>query len=442
MSQLHNVGLYWMTNDLRIDDNLALIRASAQVKQLICVYIVDPAWFVPNRYGLKSMGEHRCRFLYNSLIELDQSLKPFGQRLLVEYQTPVIAIENLIKQHHVGAIFRSQNAGYYENQQWNVLQQKYPGLHFEESATHTIFSTSSLPFDLHDLPGSFSAFRKIVEPLKGIEQASAVETLPPPPEDVSYNVIEHGLTPNLSDIAFSFPKGGASYAKQHLHDYFNSELPSTYKQTRNASDGWQHSTKFSFWLANGNLSVIQILVALQEYENTVLANESTGWIRFELLWREYFQWVAHAYQKQLFLFGGIKRKKPLTSFYSERFQRWCNGNTPYPLVNACMKQLNATGYMSNRGRQIVASCLVNELNLDWRYGAAYFEQQLTDYDVASNWGNWQYLAGVGMDPRGKRHFNIDKQTQLYDPDKTFINQWAAGEPSHMLDSVDAADWPQ
>jgi deoxyribodipyrimidine photo-lyase len=106
-----------------------------------------------------------------------------------------------------------------------------------------------------------------------------------------------------------------------------------------------------------------------------------------------------------------------------------------------MKQLNSTGYMSNRGRQIVASCLVNELRLDWRFGAAYFEQQLLDYDVASNWGNWQYIAGVGMDPRGGRHFNIEKQTRQFDPEGAFIREWQGETTSTQLDSVDAADWP-
>ena len=122
--------------------------------------------------------------------------------------------------------------------------------------------------------------------------------------------------------------------------------------------------------------------------------------------------------------------------------RWREGRTAYPLVNACMKQLNATGYMSNRGRQIVASCLVNELQIDWRYGAAYFEQQLIDYDVAVNWGNWQYLAGVGSDQvKNQRHFNIDKQAQIFDPNGDFITKWQGDSLTFDGDSVDAADWP-
>ncbi len=106
-----------------------------------------------------------------------------------------------------------------------------------------------------------------------------------------------------------------------------------------------------------------------------------------------------------------------------------------------MNELNATGYLSNRGRQIAASCLVNELGIDWRCGAAYFEQQLVDYDVASNWGNWQYIAGVGADPRGGRHFNLEKQRDLYDPDRHYIERWQGAPAAAAIDSVDGADWP-
>ena len=110
-----------------------------------------------------------------------------------------------------------------------------------------------------------------------------------------------------------------------------------------------------------------------------------------------------------------------------------------------MNELATTGYMSNRGRQIAASCLIHELSVDWRFGAAYFEQQLIDYDVGSNWGNWQYIAGVGTDTRDVRRFNIEKQTQTYDPDGTYRRRWLPEREvfssPHTLHSVDAADWP-
>ena len=108
-----------------------------------------------------------------------------------------------------------------------------------------------------------------------------------------------------------------------------------------------------------------------------------------------------------------------------------------------MNELMTTGYISNRARQIVASCLVNELSVDWRFGAAWFEEQLMDYDAGVNWGNWQYIAGVGVDPRGGRHFNIEKQTALYDPDGVYQAKWLTGGDysDQPLDSVDASDWP-
>ena len=107
-----------------------------------------------------------------------------------------------------------------------------------------------------------------------------------------------------------------------------------------------------------------------------------------------------------------------------------------------MNQLSKSGYMSNRGRQLCASCLVNELQVDWRYGAAYFETQLIDNDVSSNWGNWQYIAGVGAGSEGPlRHFNLEKQTQRYDPHFLFIDKWRGRESKLDIDVVDVADWP-
>ena len=434
-----NTGLYWFTNDLRVEDNHALLKAAETTQQLLCVYTVDPAWFTPNRYGQKSMGDHRWQFLHGSLVDLEQSLKSLRQRLLIVYEAPLDALAKLISQYNIDAVFRSQNAGFYENRQWRLLQQRYQMLYFEEVATHTIFSEPSLPFSLEDLPTSFSKFRKLVEHLTDDGIISTARSLPSPPKGLRW--LPPKSPPTRVEQKVAMFKGSTSQAKKHLLNYFSSRLPSSYKKVRNSLDGWENSSKFSPWLANGSVSVRQILRALQNYEAKVETNESTYWIGFELLWREYFQWVAHSHSAQLFSQGGVKQKKILTSFYPERFQRWCQGNTPFPLTNACMKQLNATGYMSNRGRQIVASYFVNELNLDWRYGAAYFEQQLVDYDVASNWGNWQYLAGVGADPRGKRHFDIDKQTACYDPDKLFITKWHGETHEKMLDSVDAADWP-
>lgn len=427
-------GLFWFTNDLRLHDQPALWKMQS-VDKLICVFCLDPQWFRPNGLNAKAMGERRFQFLVESLKDLQQQLQHAGQVLIIKQQTPHLALTELINKYNVDIIARSQHAGVYENRHWKLLQQQFPDRKFVTEPSQTLFSADDLPFQLNQLPTSFTQFRKQVEDLALPRPMSSPQQLPPPPGPIAIDEINQ---PVLEPSKFT---GGETAALKHINDYFSTDLPANYKTVRNELDGWTNSTKFSPWLALGCLSVRHLASRLKNYEQTNVSNDSTYWIYFELLWREYFQWYAHCYGARLFRFNGIKNSKSRRCYYPERYQKWCNGNTPYPLVNACMKQLNATGYMSNRGRQIVASCFVHELNLDWRFGAAYFEQQLIDYDVAANWGNWQYIAGVGADPRGGRQFNIEKQTRQYDPEGEFIRHWQGDIDIIPLDSVDAADWP-
>ncbi|KGK41341.1 FAD-binding protein [Nitrincola sp. A-D6] len=429
--------LYWLTQDLRLVDNLALHHAAVNCDRLIIVYALSPNEFAANRYSLNGMSDNRWRFLYQGLSNLQVQLASLGQQLILRFEQPVSALSKFIQEYKVTQVVASEQVGWYERQDWKTLQQQFPAVSFNLFNTHRLFELDQLPFDLEHLPENFSAFRKQVAHLKIDQPLAPITALPPCP------AIQAAWPNNLPTVISKTSEfqGGEAAAQQQLNEYFHSQWPGQYKVYRNALDGWQHSTKFSAWLAQGSLSAKRIIQQLRSYESQHGANESTYWIYFELLWREYFQLYALKHGRALFHYRGIQTRNPLTSFYPQRFRAWCEGNTPFPLVNACMKQLNTTGFMSNRGRQIAASCLVNELQLDWRYGAAYFEQQLIDYDVASNWGNWQYLAGVGADPRGKRHFNLQKQTAEYDPEGIFIERWQGASKSEYLDVVDAADWP-
>jgi deoxyribodipyrimidine photo-lyase len=224
----------------------------------------------------------------------------------------------------------------------------------------------------------------------------------------------------------------------------NGDYPHTYKQTRNELSGSFSWSRLSEHLALGTVSVREVVNALATYEQDHGQTESSQWLLYELMWREYFFWMAHKFQASMFRRCGINGKNIHTSYYPERLKAWINCTTQWPLVNACMRELNETGWLSNRGRQIVASCLVNELSVDWRYGAAYFQQQLIDYEVASNWGNWQYIAGVGCDPRGGRHFNLQYQQEQYDPDGHYRRRWLGDDWQKQWtfqDSRDCHDWP-
>ena len=433
--------LYWLQNDLRIDDNPILSELATGQCALDIVFVINPHWFKNNNYQQKPYGVHKQQFLMQSLYELQQELIERGQTLHVLEGEPVSVLKQRIAEQHIDEVVCSEFVGTYEQRQLARLKAHCPHVIFKTTQQDTLFQQSDLPFDLDELPKSFTPFRKKVEAINIPITISALPTglLPQPITLCAANPIELNEHTNYNNAVMH---GGLKSAQTHLKQYFSGLLPSTYKITRNELDGFNNTTKFSTWLALGCVSARQVYKAVEAYEHNQITNESTYWIKFELLWREYFKWHALKAGKSLFSFKGQKQTKPLTTFMPNRFAAWCNGSTPYPLVNAIMNELNATGYISNRSRQIAASCLVNELGLDWRYGAAYFEQQLIDYDVAANWGNWQYIAGVGVDPRGGRHFNIEKQTLQFDPHAVYTNKWQGNKnTSTQLDNVNEVDWP-
>ncbi|MEM7660420.1 MAG: DASH family cryptochrome, partial [Bacteroidota bacterium] len=219
-------------------------------------------------------------------------------------------------------------------------------------------------------------------------------------------------------------QGGESAAKERLHQYFwKQDLLRTYKETRNGLIGADYSSKFSAWLSLGCISPRFIYQQVKAYEKERKKNSSTYWLIFELIWRDFFRFIAKKHGNQLFLPGGLKGSSRSYQNREADFEAWREGNTGFPFIDANMRELKTTGFMSNRGRQNVASFLVHDLKIDWRWGAAYFESQLLDYDVCSNWGNWNYVAGVGNDPRENRYFNTLSQAKRYDAQGEYLKLW-------------------
>ena len=239
--------------------------------------------------------------------------------------------------------------------------------------------------------------------------------------------------PTLKELGFddfethrnsAFPfKGGETEALKRLnHYFFETKKVGFYKQTRNGLVGTDYSTKFSAWLANGSLSAKTIYYKIREYEQEFGSNQSTYWVIFELIWRDYFKYISLKHDAKIFKIGGILDRNYDWNTDKKTIQKWINGETKDDFVNANMIELKETGWMSNRGRQNVASYFAKELLLDWRIGAAYFESVLLDYDVHSNYGNWMYVAGVGNDPRDRK-FNTQLQAERYDSNHKFRKIW-------------------
>ncbi len=212
--------------------------------------------------------------------------------------------------------------------------------------------------------------------------------------------------------------------QKRLNFYFGSgQFPSTYFLTRNQLYGKSYSSQLSPFLSLGVLNVRHLFNVIRNYESKYGSNKSTYWLIFELLWRDFFYHTGANSGSHIFLKQGLKSSSQNKSFFKydqQLIEERCSTDL---FMSCAYKELVQTGFLSNRVRQLFASVLINEWSLDWRLGAAFFEKYLIDYDVFSNYGNWQYIAGVGLDPKGGRHFDLQKQLSIYDPDNEYINYW-------------------
>lgn len=235
----------------------------------------------------------------------------------------------------------------------------------------------------------------------------------------------HGCDPRS---AFPFNGDEPSALARLQHYLFGSDGLHRYKASRNGLVGTEFSSKFSPFLGIGSLSVRRIWQELLRYQRLHGADEGSEWMQQELLWREFFLWSEQRHGAAFHAPGGIQNRRPEWVADRERFARWTRADSGHPLIDAQLRELLATGYLSNRGRQWVASHFVNDLRLPWTWGARFFEWKLIDAHPAVNTGNWAYLAGVGSDPRSfggsPRRFDLERQLRLHDPEETHRQRWS------------------
>ena len=430
--------IHWFRNDLRLADNPALSHAARQAERVLPVYVHSPADDALTPWGFPRRGAHRQRFLRAALDALHARLVEQGSGLLELHGRPSDCLPALAAQ--VGAAGISCEAIAAPEEEAELAALRGAGIPLETVWQSSLLDPAALPFAASRLPDVFTAFRQAVEragqtpppplPVPRLPGWPAGVTLPPKATEPTKPTkpTEHADWFEV-DARSSFPytqpafHGGEAAALAHLRAYFGSDRPHRYKATRNGLTGVDFSSKFSPWLASGALSARTAYAHLKAFEAEQGASDGSYWLWFELLWRDYFRFLHLKYGRQLYRAAGLG-KQPAPSHDPAAFGRWCRGETGEPLVDAAMRELAATGFMSNRLRQLVASYLINDLGGDWRAGAAWFEAQLIDYDVYSNQGNWLYIAGRGTDPRGGRRFDPIKQAREHDPAGRFRRLWS------------------
>ena len=423
-------NLVWFRNDLRVADNISLFNATQNSNKTIGVYCFDPRHFAETKYGFKKTEKYRAQFLIETVYELRNHLAKKNISLLVFLDKPENVLPKLVTEHQIDAIYTQKEWTSEELHVYKNLQglENLAGLKWIESYDQFLFQPEDIPYEINTIPKVFTEFRKkcekevTIRPLVSIEKQSdshliANNTVMPTLEDLGFEPFE--VHPNS---AFPY-KGGENEALKRLEHYFwETQNLSKYKQTRNGLIGTDYSSKFSAWLANGSISAKTIYWKIKQYETEIGANEDTYWLIFELIWRDYFKYISLKHGTKIFQLDGILENKYDWKFNQKAFNQWISGNTNEPFVNANMIELAETGFMSNRGRQNVASFWAKEWQQDWRIAAAYFESLLIDYDVHSNYGNWIYNAGVGNDPRDRK-FNIKRQAEMYDGKGDYQKLW-------------------
>jgi deoxyribodipyrimidine photo-lyase len=421
--------LLWYGTDLRLHDHLAMHQALQQGKPILGLYCFDPRQFGETAFGFAKTGAFRAQFLRESVADLRQQWRALGSDLIVRWGLPETVIPQIHEAVGLDAVYYTCAATDEERQVEKAVAQAL-AIPCQGFWQHTLYAQAQLPFSIAELPELFTQFRHQVEAVASVEPPLPKPSkLPPLPAD-----IEPGEIPTLAQLGLELPetnidpmitfKGGESAGLARIQDYiWQQDCLRVYKDTRNGLLTANDSSKFSPWLALGCVSPRYIYKQVKQYEATRIKNDSTYWLIFELLWRDYFRWICLKHGNTLFRSGGIQNLAFPWRQDWERFAQWQAGMTGYPLVDAAMRELAATGFMSNRARQNVASFLTKNLGIDWRMGAEYFESMLIDYDVCSNWGNWNYAAGVGNDARGFRFFNITKQATTYDPQGDYVKYW-------------------
>lgn len=418
------------TENLRIQDNSVLSSACTKGNVVIPVYFFDTRIAISTELGIRKTWPYRAKFLCESLQNLSHNLEKLWSYLHTIKGKSLDALVDFCVSQKVEKVYMQESVGAYEIHKIQKLRQKLSqhNISLYTIWDHTLIYKDDLPFPISDMPQVFTHFRKAVE-----KHADILEPLPK---------ITHIESPNISSWetlkleyfwydevtiderrALEF-QWWEDAAYNRLNHYFWETLAlSEYKNTRNGLIGADYSSKFSAWLNLGCISARQVYSEIQKYEKQICKNSSTYWLVFELLWRDFFQFIFLENPKKFFKEYPTVEDVFHNEWEKRKFEKWKQGRLWVAFVDANMKELLLTGFMSNRGRQNVASYLIHDLKLDWRIWAMYFESMLVDYDVASNWWNWAYQAGVGNDPRDNRYFNIEKQQSMYDGDGAYRKLW-------------------
>jgi deoxyribodipyrimidine photo-lyase len=398
------VNIIWFRRDLRLHDNAALYHALKDNSPVVPVFIFDRIILDE----LEDEYDRRVEFIYNALLEMQSALVSMGSTLHVYYDTPANAWQHIVNEYPVGKVFTNHDYEPYAGERDNKIATflKKQGIEFNTFKDQVILEKDEV---IKDDGTPYTVFTPYSKRWKATLTDFHLKAYPTEKYFANFFKQRPVAFPELT--AMGFKPSGVSFPSKEL----NEEIVKKYSKQRDFP-GIEGTSRMGVHLRFGTVSIRDLARRAQALNETYLN---------ELIWRDFYHMILWHFPHV----GKGKAFKPAYDFIEwrnneEEFERWCTGQTGYPIVDAGMRQLNETGFLHNRVRMVVASFLSKHLLIDWRWGEAYFARKLLDFDLAANNGGWQWAAGSGCDAAPYfRVFNPYLQTKKFDPDLKYIRQW-------------------
>ncbi len=411
------MNVFWFRRDLRLEDNRGLHQALSNGK-VLPIFIFDK-----NILSELPADDARVTFIFDCLANIDRELKNYGSSLAVFHDEPQLVFTRLVRENRITAVYANEDYEPYATQRDGIIRGL---LRVQDVAFHTF--KDQVIFEKDEIAKADGTPYVVYTPYanrwknhfntKSLKAYKSKELLK--------NIVPH-LYPFLTLSDIGFERSGIALPPMDL----SGNLIGHYGQTRNFPS--QQTSRAGVHLRFGTISIRTVAAMADQCANKTFLNE--------LIWREFFMQILWHFPHTVTrsfrpMYDKIKWRND-----EREFALWCAGQTGYPMVDAGMRELNATGFMHNRVRMVTASFLCKHLLVDWRWGEAYFAAKLLDYDQAANVGNWQWAAGSGVDAAPYfRIFNPAQQVKKFDSHLAYIKKWLPelGTPDYPLPIVDHA----
>ena len=396
------INVFWFRRDLRLTDNAGLFHALNHPLPVLGLFVFDTAILDE----LEDRNDRRVSFIYQHVRSIQRQLEQSGSSLKIFHSTPLQAFQKIIDQYEVQTVFTNEDYEPYARHSDELIESflSKKGIAFKAFKDQVIFEKKDIAKQNGEPYQVFTPYSK-----KWQSRLTEEELKPFASGKLLKNFLKAKPAPfpSLEDIGFTESTGfpGLSVGEKTIGEYHRTrDIPSLHGTSR-----------LGIHLRFGTISIRRVVATALELNQTFLN---------ELIWREFFMQMLWHYPRLV----NEACKKEYDQIHwrnkEEEYQAWCTGQTGYPIVDAGMRELNKTGFMHNRVRMITASFLVKDLLIDWRWGEAYFARKLLDYELASNNGNWQWVAGCGCDAAPYfRIFNPHTQAKKFDPELNYIRKW-------------------